>query len=1362
MKKVKLLKRRVLAISMALAMMLSSLVVSQGVITAYAEDESNDDIETPPGEDDNGTTPGEGDTTTSSAVTSPSAVTNPPAVTSPPALVATTADVSSNKATQIKNGDFEDIPWIDYVYNGVTYTNATCDKSLGSDKKITSSIRKGVDEGWNTTEINPYNGNLFEVWPTGSPLDKNEPQKGSTERNGKYYIEMNTTNPACLYQDLATQGGDVIKWTLQHAARNKHGFNEQRMYVTIGSPEIGTDGAIVPATGIGEVSGGAIVDNIKTNIKDLGKAEYRYNGIAVGSGSAAFVKSVNDLSGLSVKKTDTEWHTVTGIYVVPQGQDITRFAFCADALSKTDSDNINHLSGGNFLDNITFSTLIGSLKATEQSDKSVKVTGYWGDTDSSKHLVIEIGEGASANEYLIDMKDVCGKNFDITVPKEIIGDTRPSDIKVYHENYKSATKTVPITHEHTWNYKTVENESNKIYAYCSKTEGEGSGTHDCTYKESANNVYLTLTAPDAVYTGEAYKEGRVSNWSITDISLATKPAITYYRLDGDVEEKTSAGNSGAASDGAAPKYAGNYRAKITIANATGSQPSEVTATQAFTISKLPIDTVAFTEPTTTSGCAPATELNTADNAFYTGSISWTPSDGTFAYNRTYTATVTLTLKDENKKGCIFASSVKCPSGWSATSENDKVVLTREYKIKPKITSVTVPTVETQLQDFTTQADQLAALPLTVAVTVESGDKTAMKIDWKLKDKTIYSTGSQAENTFVWTIKSSEYTGYDTTGQTLNGEIKIKNPSHTTHSWIYGGQEKQLSAYCALSSEPGCIYDSEHKLTLTLSASDMTYTGSTYTGASIATEGQSAWTAAGLERPTIKYEGDTGTDYLLSDTAPTAVGNYKAVISMGGQRAEAAFQITSSGSGSGGGSGSGSSSGSGGSSSGGAGGTQPTAPTENFDIPVKNENTVKVEAEIKDGTANVSEITNKTIEKVVNNKDAESKVDTITIDLSGAKQEVTGVTLSKESVKTLAETTAQKDNGIDTATIELSKATVELDHKALETLAEQAKGTQIQLVVEDKDRRELNSAQQATLDQHQVATTFEAYFTSDGQRIHDFKGGKAVVSIDFTPEAGKDTSYYHMVYVAESGDMTRYKTKYENRKLMFTTTHFSDYAVIYDTGEKNETEKTEEEKKDNGSGTDGKVTMDTSYSRLRLRIPTSTKTTNVLKWTKQTGADGYVIYGNHCNTGEKKYKMVQRVVIKDGSTTTWVDKNLDGGTYYKYYIKAYKLVNGKKVWLAKSKVVHSTTTGGKYGNAKTVKVNQTVLSLTKGKTFAIKAEQVIKDKPIDEHQDIKYESSNTKVASVTGKGVIKAKKKGTCYIYVYAQNGMYRRIKVTVK
>ena len=1315
-----MMMRRAFCSAMAFAMVFSSLVLPQGAITAYAEGSSSE----------------------SNNVTGTSS-----------ALKATEADATTNKATQIKNGDFEEIPWIDYVYNGVTYTYETRDTSLGSKNTISSSIRKGVDEGWNTTEINPYQGNLFEVWPTeqGKMLDEQERTNRDLLGNGRYFIEMNTTNPAALYQDLSTQGGDVIKWTLQHSARANHGFQEQRMYVTIGAPEI-ENGQIVAATGVN--------DQIDTNIVETGKAEYRYdsgNQTGVVNGSSAFAK-LDELKGLSVTKGDRTWCTAAGIYVVPQGQDVTRFAFCADGSSKKNGDKDRDLSGGNFLDNITFSTLIGSLKATKQDDGTVKVTGYWGDSNAAKKLIVDYGNDKTDD---VDMSGVCGKYFEITIREEKISDAQK--VAVYHEDYRTATKEVPITHEYEWKYTDGNSvsgpdsgEANKIYAYCAKVEGSAeSNSHNCDYKDvSQKKVSLTLNAPDAVYTGEAYKEAWVSNWSITDIGLAAKPEITYYLCDG--ETTTNSENSGAESPGAAPKNVGEYTAKIEI--------SGQIATADFEITPLTIDTVAFTEPTTTPGSPQATSLKTANNAYYNGTISWTPSGSTFGYNKFYTATVTLTLKDSGN--CKFADSVQCAnSGWTVQSPSVEGtrVLTKKYSTaKAKITSVTAPDVTTQLTEFTTAEQQIAVLPATVAAVVQDNSKTSMAITWQLKPDTTYSGESEAENTFVWTVNSGEYANYDTNGQTLTGEVTIKNPVHT-HDWSYGAQGNQLTAYCTKGGTQGCTYDSAHKLTLTLNASNATFSGSAYTGASIATEGQSAWTAAGLAMPTIQYEGDTGTTYPISSDAPTAAGNYKAVIAAEGQRAEAAFLITSGGSGSGG-----DDSGSGGQSGGGSGGgstpstpSEPTNPTENFSIPVKNEQTVKVEAEIKEGTANVSEITNETIDKVVNNKDSESKVDTITIDLSGAKQEVTGVTLSKESVQTLAQATAAADNGIDTATIQLSKATVVLDNKTLETLVEQAKGNDIRLVVEDKDRKELNTVQQTSLSQHQVATTFEAYFVSDGQRIHDFKGGKAVVSIDFTPEAGKDTSYYHLVYVAENGDMTRYKTKYETGKLMFTATHFSDYAVIYDTGEKNETLKPEEEKADS-TDTDARVAMDTSYSKLRLRVPTSTRTTNVLKWTKQTGADGYVIYGNLCNSKGKTYKLVKQVTIKDNTTTSWIDTKLASGTYYKYYIKAYKLVDGKKVWIAKSKVVHSTTTGGKYGNAKSVKVNKTSVSLAVGKTFSIKAEQVLKDKPIAGHQNIKYESGNSKVASVTSKGVIKAKKKGTCYIYVYAQNGMYKRIKVTVQ
>ena len=44
----------------------------------------------------------------------------------------------------------------------------------------------------------------------------------------------------------------------------------------------------------------------------------------------------------------------------------------------------------------------------------------------------------------------------------------------------------------------------------------------------------------------------------------------------------------------------------------------------------------------------------------------------------------------------------------------------------------------------------------------------------------------------------------------------------------------------------------------------------------------------------------------------------------------------------------------------------------------------------------------------------------------------------------------------------------------------------------------------------------------------------------------------------------------------------------------------------------------------------------------------------------------------------------------------------------------------------------------------------------------YESSNINIATVSKKGVVKAKKKGKCYIYAYAQNGVFRKIKIIVK
>lgn len=200
-----------------------------------------------------------------------------------------------------------------------------------------------------------------------------------------------------------------------------------------------------------------------------------------------------------------------------------------------------------------------------------------------------------------------------------------------------------------------------------------------------------------------------------------------------------------------------------------------------------------------------------------------------------------------------------------------------------------------------------------------------------------------------------------------------------------------------------------------------------------------------------------------------------------------------------------------------------------------------------------------------------------------------------------------------------------------------------------------------------------------------------------------------------------------------------------------------------------INKTTGFRRLRARSVKQTKTSVTLQWNIIKDADGYFIYGNRCNTGTKSYKYRKLATITGGDISTWTQKDLKKGTYYKYVVKAYRLVNGKKVVTDTSISVHAVTGGGKYGNAKAVSVTQignkknvSKITLKMGKTAQIKAKEVKKDKKIVRHRKLCYESSNTKVATVTPDGLIRATGKGTCTIWVYAQNGVYKALKITVK
>ena len=108
-----------------------------------------------------------------------------------------------------------------------------------------------------------------------------------------------------------------------------------------------------------------------------------------------------------------------------------------------------------------------------------------------------------------------------------------------------------------------------------------------------------------------------------------------------------------------------------------------------------------------------------------------------------------------------------------------------------------------------------------------------------------------------------------------------------------------------------------------------------------------------------------------------------------------------------------------------------------------------------------------------------------------------------------------------------------------------------------------------------------------------------------------------------------------------------------------------------------------------------------------------------------------------------DKDLAGSTFGKLCVKVKKSkkkaisLTWKKIQVAKTYVIYGAKCGTSYKKIATVHSN----------TFT--------NKKLKKGTYYKY------MAVVSGKGVITAKKKGTCSVYVYAQNGVYKKIKIRV-
>ena len=170
----------------------------------------------------------------------------------------------------------------------------------------------------------------------------------------------------------------------------------------------------------------------------------------------------------------------------------------------------------------------------------------------------------------------------------------------------------------------------------------------------------------------------------------------------------------------------------------------------------------------------------------------------------------------------------------------------------------------------------------------------------------------------------------------------------------------------------------------------------------------------------------------------------------------------------------------------------------------------------------------------------------------------------------------------------------------------------------------------------------------------------------------------------------------------------------------------------------------------------------LTWRKKNGSSGYEVYWSYCD-GKQNYKKLKSV--GSGGKRQCIHRSLKKNRAYKYYIVSYKIRDGRKNYQSKSPVIHVAMKRERHTNAKRIKVNKSKVALKGKKTFQIRAAAVLenrKKKLLSHDRKFRYYVDNRDVASVNKKGKIKGKKKGTCSVFVRANNGVARQVRVTVK
>lgn len=198
-----------------------------------------------------------------------------------------------------------------------------------------------------------------------------------------------------------------------------------------------------------------------------------------------------------------------------------------------------------------------------------------------------------------------------------------------------------------------------------------------------------------------------------------------------------------------------------------------------------------------------------------------------------------------------------------------------------------------------------------------------------------------------------------------------------------------------------------------------------------------------------------------------------------------------------------------------------------------------------------------------------------------------------------------------------------------------------------------------------------------------------------------------------------------------------------------------------SGVTAKAETTATLKEIKTVKAVKVSTTSLkVKWSKTTGADGYIVYEYNKKTG--KYKTL--ATLKGTDKTSYVHKKLKTNSVHYYAVRTYRISEGKTIkgplsYRVSAKVYNKNA---KSVNANKIKFSKKQIIVIDGSTSSVKA-TASAGKKAAVSKTVRYYSSNPQIATVDKKtGVITGVSTGTCKIIGRAHNGYYATIPVSVQ